>query len=233
MPHAYRAIWENTVTDTAGIGAPVRPAGQGLKIFAYVIQFFFGGWFFFNGINYFVEFTPPPPGSAPGTRALMEALESTGLFAVVKFVELVTGAALLMNRFVPLATIVAFPVTLVITYVMLVINGGVVGTTVGILALAFNGFIALVRLDNFLPVLVYRDSGPHLPSAPLHSITGSAPSVSAHVGGLSKGLHAAAIIFGVGASYLIEVGTMAYFQSVARASIESEQGKGATAPMID
>jgi len=130
----------------------------------YAVQFFFGGWFFYNGLNHFAAFTPPPPGSTPLSRELIGALNHTGLFNVVKGVELVTGAALLANRFVPLATVVAFPVTLAIAHVMLLNNGGVVG------AIALNGLIALGRLNAFLPMLAWKDDGPS--SAGLRSLLG-------------------------------------------------------------
>ncbi len=199
-------------------------AARAFVVTSYVIQFFFGGWFFFNGINHFVAFTPPPPGSSPLGRELITALENTGLFAVVKAVELVTGAALLANRFVPLAALLAFPVTFAIAYVMLVINGGTVGLIVGLLAIAFNGIIVLARLDSFLPLLAYRDRGPagvtlsslmSIGTDPLSSDTqGARPS-----SGLRPIVHVVAIVLGIGAPVAIELGTMAYFQSVAKNSM--------------
>jgi uncharacterized membrane protein YphA (DoxX/SURF4 family) len=196
---------------------------------AYAIQFFFGGWFFYNGLNYFVGFTPDPPGSSPLSRELIGALDHTGLFAVVKAVELVTGAALLANRFVPLAAVVAFPVTFAIAYVMIVINGGPVGTTTGLLAIAFNGIIALGRLDSVLPMLALSDRGPNAArlTALLKPSRARAAPASVNLPRTRKGLsplvHAVSIVLGVGAPVLIELATMSYFQSVARKTMTEEE----------
>lgn len=190
----------------------------------YAVQFFFGGWFFYNGLNHFAAFTPPPPGSTPLSRELIGALNHTGLFDVVKGVELVTGAALLANRFVPLATVVAFPVTLAIAHVMLLNNGGVVGTTVGLLAIALNGLIALGRLNAFLPMLAWKDDGPS--SAALRSLPGGSVETVRHESfGATLGLplHLALIVFGIGAPILIEWATLGIYQGVAAGNLSPEE----------
>lgn len=173
---------------------------------AYAIQFFFGGWFFFNGLNYFAEFTPSPPGSSPLSRELIAALEVTGLFAVVKAVELVAGTMLLLNRLVPLALLLAAPVSFAIVWVMLVLNGGAVGTTVGILTILFSAVMMFARLGSFMPVLAWDDTNLHK--------TGYRSAMPP----LRPPLHAIAIVLGIAVPVGIELGTMAYFQSVARAS---------------
>lgn len=176
---------------------------------AFAAQFFFGGWFFYNGLNYFVEFTPPPPGSSPATRDLMAGLEQTGMFALVKAVELATGAALLANRFVPLAAIVAFPVTFAIAWVMIVVNGGAVGWVVGTLALGLNGVILLARIEHVLPLLVFADRAPSASDPPAARSSSGRLGMSAHLLGA---------ILGVGLSAGIELATMAHFEAVARNS---------------
>lgn len=181
-------------------------AGGVFAAVAYAIQFFFGGWFFFNGLNYFAEFTPSPPGSSPLSRELIGALEVTGLFAVVKAVELVSGAMLLLNRLVPLALLLAAPVSFAIVWVMLVLNGGTVGTTVGILTILFSAVMMFARLGSFMPVLTWDDTNLRK--------TGYRSTLPP----LRPTVHAIAIVLGVSAPVGIELGTMAYFQSVARAS---------------
>jgi hypothetical protein len=180
--------------------------GRGFTVLAYAVQFFFGGWFFYNGLNYFVEFTAAPPGSSPATRELMVGLESTGLFAVVKAAELVTGALLLANRFVPLAIAAAAPVSFAIVWVMLAINGGAVGTVVGVLTIAFTAVLAWSRIAAFLPMLAYEDLSAR------HSV--AAPRLPR----LRPLIHVVAAILGIAVPAAIELGTMAYFQSIARAS---------------
>lgn len=178
---------------------------RAFAIAAYAIQFFYGGWFFYNGLNYFVAITPAPPGSSPLSRELIGALEHTGLFAIVKAVELATGAALLANRFVPLATVIAFPVSFSIAFVMLIVNGGVVGTTVGVLVMAFNGVIALARLDSFRPMLAMHDRAARAPDDRSRTAVRLSPAA-----------HAAGIILGVGIAFAIEWVTIGHFQAMAR-----------------
>lgn len=180
--------------------------GRGFTVLAYAVQFFFGGWFFYNGLNYFVEFTAPPPGSSPSTRELMSGLESTGLFAVVKLVELATGALLLANRFVPLAIAVAAPVSFAIVWVMLAINGGAVGIVVGLLTILFMAVLAWSRIGAFLPMLAFDDLAARNVAGPprLPRLRGT--------------VHAVAVVLGIAVPAAIELGTMAYFQSVARQS---------------
>lgn len=181
-------------------------SGKGFAFLAYAVQFFFGGWFFYNGLNHFVGFTPAPPGSSPLSRELIAALEHTGLFAAVKAVELITGALLLANRFVPLAIAVAAPVSFAIAWVMLVVNGGVVGTVVGMLTIAFTAILVWGRIGAFLPMLVSDDLAARNSTGP--------PRLPR----LAPGIHAVAIVLGIAAPVAIELGTMAYFQSVARQS---------------
>ena len=201
-------------------GTRTNGSERSFLIAAYIVQFFFGGWFFYNGVNYFAAFTPPPPGSTPLSRELIGALNHTGLFAVVKGVELVTGAALLANRFVPLAVIVAFPVSLSIAHVMLINNGGVVGTTVGILILLLNGIIAIGRLHSFLPILAWNDGGPSLAGFNTLFRGGSAATPR---NGLGMPLHLLLIVFGIAMPILIEWGTLGIYQGVAASNRSAEE----------
>jgi len=69
--------------------------------------------FFVFGLDGFLHFIPPPqPGSVPeGAMALATAFAKSGyLLQLVKGTELVAGALLLANRFVPLALVLLAPV---------------------------------------------------------------------------------------------------------------------------
>lgn len=137
-----------------------RASGRGFQAFVYAVQFFFGAWFLYNGANYFVSFFPQPSGSSPLSHELISALIDSKLFAVVKSLEAITGLALLANRFVPLATVLAFPISVCIAHLNLVANGDPfsVGTSIAVIVL--NGIIALGHLDRFLPMLVCNQGDP-------------------------------------------------------------------------
>ena len=68
--------------------------------------------FFVFGLNEFFNFIPPPPGPMPeGAVALGGALMKSGyMFPLIKGTEVVVGAMLLSNRFVPLALALIAPV---------------------------------------------------------------------------------------------------------------------------
>jgi len=143
----------------AQAAAPVR-ATDGFTILAYAVQFFFGGWFLFHGLNYFLAFFPQPPGSSVLTHEFIGALIDSGIFGVVKGIEVATGVAFLANRFVPLAAVAAFPVSFSIAYINFVANGDALSVLVSILVIGFNGIIALGHLDRFLPMLAFDQGDP-------------------------------------------------------------------------
>ena len=68
--------------------------------------------FFVFGLNGFFNFIPPPAGPMPeGAVALGGALMKSGyMFPLIKGTEVVVGAMLLSNRFVPLALALIAPV---------------------------------------------------------------------------------------------------------------------------
>lgn len=138
--------------------AQAAGSGRTFMVVVYVAQFFFGGWFLYNGLNYFVQFFPQPSGSSALAYQLISALIDTGLFAVIKLIEAVVGVMMLANRFVPLAAVLAFPISVSIAHFDIVLVGDALGIGSGVAAIGLNAIIALGHLDKFLPMLVW-DSG--------------------------------------------------------------------------
>jgi uncharacterized membrane protein YphA (DoxX/SURF4 family) len=69
--------------------------------------------FFVFGLAGLLNLLPPPPKEQmpPGLWAFSEAMQNTGfLLPLVKGTEVVVGALLLLNRFVPLALVLIAPV---------------------------------------------------------------------------------------------------------------------------
>jgi hypothetical protein len=145
---------------------------RGFRFLAYAVQFFFGGWFLYNGLNFFVTFFPQPSGSSGLSHELIHALIDTKLFAVVKGLEIVAGIAFLANRFVPLAVVAAFPISFSIAHLNLIANNDLFSHVVAFLVIALNGVIGLGHLDKFLPMLVRRNGDPSLSG--LKTLFGSA-----------------------------------------------------------
>ncbi len=81
--------------------------------------------FFVFGLNGFLGFIPQPP-APERAAAFMGALAATGyMFPLIKGVEVVGGAMLLSNRFVPLALIIVAPniVNIVLFHALLAPGG--------------------------------------------------------------------------------------------------------------
>src|ERR1700722_171220 len=114
----------------------------------YAVQFFFGGWFLYNGLNFFLTFFPQPSGSSGLSHELIRALIDTKLFTVVKGLEILTGIAFLANRFVPLAVVVAFPISFSIAHLNLIANGDLFSHVIAFFVIALNGVIGIGYLDK-------------------------------------------------------------------------------------
>lgn len=102
------------------------------------------------GLNGFLQFLPPPPleGSA---AAFMGALAATGyMFPLIKGTEVVAGALLLGNRYVPLALVLLAPVVvnIVLFHTVLAPPNPVTFMVVGLL-----GFLAWAYRDSYQGVL--------------------------------------------------------------------------------
>ena len=75
-----------------------------------VVRILFGLVFFVFGLNGFLSFMPQPPQPEEAGKFL-GALAATGyMFPMIKGVEVLAGAMLLANRFVPLALILLAPI---------------------------------------------------------------------------------------------------------------------------
>jgi uncharacterized membrane protein YphA (DoxX/SURF4 family) len=66
--------------------------------------------FFVFGLNGFLNFFPPPADLPADVQSYMGALTEAKIFVVVKLVEVVVGALLLLNRYVSLALVLLAPV---------------------------------------------------------------------------------------------------------------------------
>ncbi len=131
-----------------------------LKWLVYAAQFFFGGWFLVHGLNHWMHFFTQPPGSSPISHELISALIDSGLFTVVKGLEVLTGIMLLANRFVPLAIVLAFPVAISIAYLDLIANPDLFGTVTAVVIMTLISVMALGHLDKYLPMLRMNQGDP-------------------------------------------------------------------------
>ena len=106
--------------------------------------------FFVFGLNGFLQFLPQPPMEG-GAAAFMGALGATGyMFPLIKGTEVVAGALLLGNRYVPLALVLLAPVVvnIVLFHTVLAPPNPVTFMVVGLL-----GFLAWAYRESYRGVL--------------------------------------------------------------------------------
>lgn len=110
--------------------------------------------FFVFGLNGFLNFMPVPP-PPPAGGAFLGALAATGyMFPLIKGTEVVAGALLLGNRFVPLALTLLAPVIVNIVAYHLVLAPGNYPMLVALLGLEV--FLAWSYRQNFRGVLTAK-----------------------------------------------------------------------------
>lgn len=120
----------------------------------------FGAWFLFSGAEYFSPFDLQPLGNTPLAREFTLALIHSGLFAIIKLMEVVIGALLLINRAILPAALATAPLTVVIAYWNFVLDPGIVEYVFGALTIIMNAILlwpyrlelfALIRWQDGIP----------------------------------------------------------------------------------
>lgn len=130
-------------------GTRLRYAGHGAR-------FLLGATFFVFGLNGFLNFIPPPAEGIPaGAMAFGAALMQTGyMFSLIKGTEVVAGALLLANRFVPLSLAILAPVVInIVAFHAFLAPSGLV---VALIVLALELYLAWAYRAAFAPMLAAR-----------------------------------------------------------------------------
>jgi len=110
--------------------------------------------FFAFGLNYFWNFLPAPPPPPEAALPFLGGLSASGyLLPLLKAIEIAAGAALLMNRFVPLALTLLAPIIVNIVAFHLLLAPPF-GMAAAILALEL--YLAWAHRAAFLPMLRAR-----------------------------------------------------------------------------
>jgi hypothetical protein len=126
--------------------------------------------FFVFGLNGFLHFIPQPP-PPEGAAAFFGAMMATGYFIpLLKSVEVIAGALLLANRFVPLALTVLAPIVVNIVFFHAFLAPS--GIAVALVVLALEVYLAWAYRAAYRTVLVAQaepDGGPEGHSRPAHA----------------------------------------------------------------
>lgn len=136
------------------------------KIFTvsvHVLRTIFGVWNLFFGLVFFFDAAgsmfviPQPMGHGELTPYLNQTLIDTGLFHIVKAIEIIVGVLLVTNRAVAFSLCVYFPITVVIFVVnMFLEDFGMVGPIIALIYIAVHLFLFWAYRSYYMPMLAWR-----------------------------------------------------------------------------
>ena len=102
----------------------------------------FGGWWLFSGLMHFLWPELQPLGNEQAAIDFTLALMASGLFDIIKVLEIVLGITILLNRAMPLTIIALVPINAVIVYWNFALDEGIVEWTFGAMSILFNIILA-------------------------------------------------------------------------------------------
>lgn len=122
------------------------------------VRMAFGAHSLISGLNNFVPLFALSNGdpSLSPIGPFMGELIHVGLYDVVKVIEMLIGICLLANRFVPLAAAVELPISVVIAYLCIVVDGSPNIVFSGLREIGVNLFILACYADCFLPIAAWK-----------------------------------------------------------------------------
>lgn len=116
-----------------------------------------GGWMIVNGLNHWLPIFPQPLGSAPLAQQLLVALIESGLFGVVKAIEVIGGVLLVFDLYVPLALVALLPVSVVVYYFNAILQQRWNQLLyMGVMCFYLNVILMAAYLRYYLPMLAPR-----------------------------------------------------------------------------
>lgn len=136
--------------------AKTRTARSIARYVPATIRALMGLLFFVSGLNGFLNFLPQPSAPLPaGAVAFADALMKTGyMFPLIMATQLIVGALLLSNRFVPLALALLAP--FIVNSVAFHIFLEPTGRPMAFVVLALELYLAWVNRKAYRPMLAMR-----------------------------------------------------------------------------
>lgn len=126
-----------------------------MKIAVIIVRVLLGALFVFGAVVYFLHLPMKQPEMSADQKTFMAGvMASVYLFPLIKITELVCGLALIIGRFVPLAVVVIFPVTLNILLYHAFL--GPAELPMAVVLLLANLFLAYAYRKNYTSMLVAK-----------------------------------------------------------------------------
>lgn len=128
-----------------------------MKYAVWLVRFVFAAWMLPAGLNHFIPLFPQPLGNEPLSKELYLALADSGLFTLVKGVELIAGISVLTGIYTPLALVMCMPVSFCVWYWDTPLQGwGSVSSIYGWAVLLCNVFLCLAYLRSYRSMFALR-----------------------------------------------------------------------------
>ncbi|MFM1887184.1 MAG: hypothetical protein RL026_2341 [Pseudomonadota bacterium] len=128
-----------------------------MKYAVWFVRLLFGAWMVPAGLNHFVPIFPQPMGSQPLSQELIVALIDSGLFDLVKAVELLAGLAVVLGCYTPLALLVCFPVSFCVFFWDAPLEGwGSRAALFGYATFGCNLLLCLAYLRSYRSMFAWR-----------------------------------------------------------------------------
>ncbi len=122
-----------------------------MKIAAIIVRVLMGLMFAFSAVVVLFKLVPQPELSGD-IKTFMDGVNASGyMMTTIKVIELICAIAFLSGRFVPLATVVIFPIN--VNILLFHITLAPEGLLVAILLMIGNLFLAWFYRDKYKPIL--------------------------------------------------------------------------------
>src|SRR5690606_25065209 len=94
----------------------IRGGGRCMKYAVWLVRLIYAAWMIPAGLNHFIRLYPQPLGNEPLSIEVFTVLIESGLFTLVKAVELVAGLAGLLGCRLALMLLLVLPVSFTVWY---------------------------------------------------------------------------------------------------------------------
>jgi uncharacterized membrane protein YphA (DoxX/SURF4 family) len=128
-----------------------------MKYAVWFLRFIFAAWMIPSGLNHFIPLFPQPMGTQPLSMELIRALLDSGLFDLVKAVELIAGLGVLFGFYTPLALLICMPVSFNVFYWDAPLEGwGSGAARFGYAVLLVNILLCLAYIKSYRAMFTLR-----------------------------------------------------------------------------
>lgn len=140
--------------------------GTIVKLILTAGRLYLGGWMLISGTSYWLTqmglqpIFPQPVGNSPLSSQMLVTMIEVGLFDIVKTLEIVCGLMLIFNRFVPLGLVIALPISGVVWYNAIILNGRLdrlfSPTYMGVMCFYISIVLMFAYLRFYAPLLTWK-----------------------------------------------------------------------------